>query len=225
MIICFSGFKGSGKDTLAAYLIEKYKAVRVSFADPLKDLVAEEYDIDRASLDDPNRKEKPILTLPVEPKDAFTRMVAEFMYKEFRDKDGRQPIKYIAGDRFQGIFDDADSGQLYHTPRSLAILKGSTNRVVRSDFWVQKAIEKAKSVAGMVVISDLRYKSELGQLKEAFAEDVLFIRVNRFKESPSNDPSERDLDDATFDGYVDNTGSKEESYKQLREVLFNKFRI
>src|SRR5665213_2295924 len=95
MIICLSGFKQSGKDTCADYLIKNHKAIRVALADPLKDMVAEEYGIDRASLDDPNRKESPILTMPVEPKDGFSRMIAEFMVKEFRTAGGLQYSDFI----------------------------------------------------------------------------------------------------------------------------------
>ncbi len=36
MLVAFAGPKGSGKDTGADYLVEKYNFVKVSFADPLK---------------------------------------------------------------------------------------------------------------------------------------------------------------------------------------------
>lgn len=229
-LICISGWKGSGKDMLAAYLIEKYGATRVSFADPLKDGVASDYGIDRSSLDDPNRKETPILTMPVDPQDKYSKMIAEFLIKEFRNKDGKVPTGFFYSHHgFLGTFENTGFegyvegmtlyDKAYWTPRALAILEGSTKRSARSNHWVQKAIEKAKNVNGMVVISDLRYKSELSQIKAAFGDDVTFIRVNRFKESPSNDPSERDLDDGEFNGYVDNFGTKEQAFVELEEIL------
>lgn len=222
-VICISGKKFAGKDTLADYLIENHGATRISFADPLKDMVAKEYGVDRSSLDDPNRKEKPILDMPVDPQDDYSRMIAEFLYKEFRNERGGQPIEFgYPNGNFLGKNDDGYGWcQLYWNPRALAILKGSTNRSVRSNFWVQKAIEKAKNINGTAVISDLRYKSELGQIKEAFGEDVLFIRVRRFEKSLSTDPSECDLDDSKFDHYIDNTGTKEETFQQLEEILKN----
>jgi len=222
MIVCFSGWKGNGKDTCANYLIQNNNAVRVALADPLKDSVAEEFGIDRQSLDDPKRKEAPILDMPVDPKDTYSRMIAEFLFKEFRDKKGRQPIKYITGDYFEGVFDDASCGQLYFTPRALAIIKGSTNRSVRSDFWVNKAfdaIQKQLNDDKLVVVTDLRYQSEMVQFKEKFGNEVIFVRVNRFETSPSQDPSERDLDNAKFDYYVDNSGSIENTNKQVKGFL------
>lgn len=226
MIVCISGWKQNGKDMLASYLIDNYGANRVSFADPLKDMVAEEYGIDRASLDDQDRKEKPLLNLPVKPTDDYSRMIAKFLAKEFRGSNGKIPEGFDL-DTNQGIFGNLKDGiytqDVCWTPRALAILKGSTNRSVRSNYWVQKAIEKAQNSERMVVISDLRYKSEMSQIKEAFGEKVLFLRVQRFETSPSSDPSERDLDDALFDAYIDNRSTKEIAFGQLEQVLNEKF--
>ena len=240
MIIALSGFKGSGKDELASYLVKKYGFTRTSFADPLKDSVAEEYGIDRLSLDDPKRKESPILDLPIDPQDKFTKMVTESMFKEFRSKDGFQPTAYTyKNDKFYGVFSvlmatgevyepskhqgrDVMSGYLevYHTPRSLAILKGSTNRVVASNFWVQKAISKINfSSSNLHVISDFRYRSEGAQLVKVFGKDVTFVRINRFKDSPSSDPSERDLDEYLFDHHIDNTKELSYAHLQLEDIL------
>lgn len=222
-VLAISGWKGSGKDTLAAYLIEKHGATRVSFADPLKDMVAEEYGIDRLSLDEPSLKESPILSLPVDPKDAFSKMLSEFLVKEFRTAKGKQAPKFAyENESFRGDFGNFQLEKLYWTPRALAILKGSSNRSVRSNYWVQKAIEKAKKVDGLVVISDLRYKSELSQMKEAFGDDLVTMRVERFDISPSSDPSERDLDDANFDYRINNRGTKEQAFQQLENFLISK---
>src|ERR1700740_2074934 len=86
-VVAISGWKRSGKDTAAEVLIkEGYK--RVGFADPLKDMVAEEYSIPRSYCDDPKFKEQPLLNLPVIPKDGFTLNIAKMMFKEFRTREG-----------------------------------------------------------------------------------------------------------------------------------------
>lgn len=217
--------KGSGKDTIGQFLINQYSAKRVSFADPLKDSVAEEFGIDRSSLDDPARKELPILSMPADPKDGFTRMIAEFMVKEFRSEEGKRPNSFTSSTN-QGIFCDHHGvvcyDTVYWTPRALAILKGSTNRSVRSDYWVNKAFDSIDNHLKnnqMVVITDLRYKSEVIQLKEKFGDQVVFVRINRHKESQSTDPSERDLDDHKFDYYLDNTGSLDNTYGQVVDIF------
>src|SRR4051812_5088987 len=45
MIIGLTGSKGSGKDTIAAYLIKEYRFERRAFADPMKKSVAALFDI------------------------------------------------------------------------------------------------------------------------------------------------------------------------------------
>lgn len=222
-IIAISGWKQNGKDTLADYLIAKHGAVRVSFADPLKDLAAAEYGIPRDAFDLPSLKEQPILSMPVHPQDGFSRTLCQFMVGEFRTASGGR------GERKDGSMCDIytlfngklvePKEQLYWTPRALAILKGSSNRAVRSDFWVAQAIKLAKTKGGLIVISDLRYKSELDQMREAFGDNLVTLRVQRYDTSPSTDPSERDLDDGKFDFHVSNRGTIQELYDQMETIL------
>ena len=234
-IIALSAWKNSGKDTVANYLIEKNKAIRIAFADVLKDLVAEQFNIDRSSLDDPKRKEAPLLHMPVDPKDAYSKMIAGFLVKEFRNKDGLQPDRHYWSDHgFTGVFNNIGfDGKkslmtlydvVYWTPRALAILLGSTMRSARSDFWVSKAMgimeaELKEDPTRLIVVSDLRYKSEMAQLSENFGDEVVFVRIERFKESPSADPSELDLNDVKFEYYVNNIGTLEEMYSQVEQIL------
>jgi hypothetical protein len=51
MIVGLAGFKGSGKDTVAAYLIKEHGFERKAFADPLKRSVAALFDIPFADVD------------------------------------------------------------------------------------------------------------------------------------------------------------------------------
>ena len=50
-IIALSGLQGAGKDTAAAYLIEKYGYTKVSFSAALKDIVARLFHMDREMLE------------------------------------------------------------------------------------------------------------------------------------------------------------------------------
>jgi hypothetical protein len=205
MILCLSAWKGSGKDTVAKILVEKYGFTRLAFADVLKDMVAEQYGIDRESLDDPSRKESPILSMPVETKDKFGEMIHNFMIGEFRHKDGSRPDSSV---KEAQLF--AMTGRtLFWTPRALAILEGSVKRSANSSYWVQRAlgqIEPGKNY----VITDMRYRSELSQIAEysdKSNQELKTLRVERYDASPSSDPSERDLDDTRFDLTMDNRGS------------------
>jgi hypothetical protein len=230
-IIALSGWKGSGKDTVAAYLERAHGFKRVSFADPLKDRVSEQFGIARTSLDDPNLKEQPLLKLPVNPRDRYSRMIAEFMFKEFRSSNGTQPcgFEYRNGE-FYGLFPvDPRTGapveatnnnsitegyRLYWTPRALAILEGSTKRCADTHHWVKQAVAKMEP-NGLYVISDLRYKSELDALNSAAPNSVIAVRIERWEKSPSDDPSERDLDDYPFPFQLDNRRLDEGAFKTL----------
>jgi hypothetical protein len=194
-IIALSGWKRSGKDTAAAYLIEKYGAERVAFADPLKTLVGELFGLYRSDMELADRKENPLINFPVVHSDAFTANVNGFMSGEFK------PIKGLA----------------HWTPRALCILIGSTMRAVDPNYWVKQAVAKTQP-GGLYVISDLRYRSEIHALMRENA-DVIPVRINRFDASPSNDPSERDLDNYNFPCVMNNKGSLEDLYMRLDALM------
>lgn len=231
-VVAISGWKRSGKDTVGEYLKRTYGFSRVAFADPLKDMAAKEYGFPRDHADDPAFKEAPILHQPVSPKDAFSLNLIRFMYKEFRSADGRTPMELVEDASgtvlglmsYRQVFGASDVAQLYWTPRALCILKGSTNRAVDSNYWVQTAINQIKTESAKIhlsdnyLITDLRYKNEMNQLRQAFGKNLLTIRVNRFDNCESTDPSERDLDDGKFDVVLENRGTLEELFNKVEDV-------
>jgi hypothetical protein len=104
----------------------------------------------------------------------------------------------------------------YWTPRALAILVGSCMRSVNPNFWVEKALAQCQP-GGFYVIADCRYKNEADTIKRTDAK-VITVRINRFDTSPSDDPSERDLDDYQFDKVINNKHSLEEFTKLVRSL-------
>lgn len=224
MVTAFSGFKQSGKDSSVNYLVDKYNFRRISFADPLKDTVAKSFYIPREWLDDPKHKEKPLTEYPAPAADEFTKMVSHFMTREFRTADGFLPEPAdIRTDNgiLQTFINNWEN--LYHTPRSLAILMGSSMRSGDTNFWVKKAVDKIKELKcegnDNFAISDMRYKSEMKQLKDTFGKELVTIRINRFDTSPSQDPSELDLVNHPHDFTVNNRGTKEELFTKIDEIL------
>jgi len=184
-VIALSGWKQSGKDTSADFLVSECGFTKLSFASVLKDMVSKQYGINRNHCDSSRFKEKPLLQYPVDPQDPFSQMVCNFMDGEFKTADGKNLT--VPGD------------DQYWTPRALCILEGSVKRSVNSSYWVQKVISDInKNPNHDFVISDLRYESEIDQLSKAFGDDLVTIRINRFKENSSNDPSETNLDNYNF---------------------------
>lgn len=197
-IIMISAWKGSGKDTAADYLVKEFGFKRLGFADPLKDLCSSLFNVKRRMFDDAADKESPIMYMPVQAKDGFSKNVTDFMAKEFK-----------TGSAFES--------EKYWTPRALAILVGSTMRSVNPDFWVEKAISQCQP-GQKYVISDCRYKNEIESVKRAGA-NVITVRINRFDTSPSDDPSERDLDDYKFDVVINNKGTVTELQQAIKAVV------
>lgn len=199
-ILAISGWKRSGKDTFADHLVEKDGYKKLSFANTLKDMAAEQYGIPRTHFDDSEFKEAPIKHLPVVTKDKFGALIHKFMKKELA------------------------SG--YWTPRAILILEGSVKRSVISSYWVKRVVNTIKQEAPLLrkplfVIADLRYKSEAEQLREAFGTNLELIRINRFDSSPSTDPSEMDLVDYKgFDNVLNTQGLNLEEYKALIDMIY-----
>jgi hypothetical protein len=204
MIIGLSGWKGSGKDLASDILVNEFRFKKISFAKALKDTVSEQYKIPRNSLDDRNLKEAPLFQYPVNSQDDFSKAIIDLLNKEFRP-DG--------------------NGNLYWTPRALAILEGSIKRSVNPRYWTNKVLTQIKP-EDLVVIPDLRYKSEARQIRDYAAfigVNSSLIRINRFDESQSNDPSERDLDDyEDFDLIIENRGTVEEFKEKILNFVFSK---
>lgn len=220
VIIATLGYKGSGKDT-TAMILSDHGFMRFAFADTLKDMVSEQYSIPREDMDKPDAKEKPILTLPVDPKDEYSKMLADFFLPEFRDQEGNQPY---AQKRPLFTIGDEPATRLYHTPRSILITEGSTKRFVTSKYWVQRVLSQIDSLAHTgFVITDLRYRSELEQIKSfCDTKDIEFLTFRILREPPkSEDPSERNLDGFKADYDIDNTGNVGQLMYRVERALEN----
>jgi hypothetical protein len=184
VLVSLTAWKGSGKDTLADYLVSEYGFQRISFAAKLKDMVAMQYDVPREFMDSPTHKEMPLLNLPVIPSDPTSERLQEMLSTELR------------------------SG--YWTPRALCILEGSTKRSVYSNYWVRQAINTiGDNPEQSYVITDMRYKTEADIINMFYPENQI-VRIERFETSPTLDPSERDMDDYCYDYKIPNKGTIEE---------------
>jgi len=234
-VVAISGWKFSGKDTIAKYLKETKNFYHASFAGPLKQSVLTKYKLDPEQIVDIDLKEAPLLQFPVTPKDKFSLGIARLLFGEFKTAGGSkalEPYEDPSG-AFLGVM-GRHCEQLYWTPRALMILEGSHERSVNSDHWVQVLTEEladfnddppwldtdngAKPAVG-VVISDLRYQTEGSLLREKFGKDLILVRINRFDDCDSEDSSERDLDNYAFDVVISNKGSLEDLQQELEDKL------
>lgn len=192
LVFAISGWKSSGKDTTADFLVGEFGFTKLSFAAKLKDMVSEQYGIPRHCLDDQAQKEAPLTQYPVIPTDDFAITLQQRLDSELR------------------------SG--FWTPRALCILEGSAKRAVHSNYWVKRVAETVLGVPDLnFVISDMRYRSEADTLK-LLIPDLKLVRLDRFDTIDTQDPSERDLDNYKFDYVLNNRKSVEELYNQICNI-------
>lgn len=232
IVIGLSGWKGSGKDTAANHMINEYSYTRVAFADSLKKMTAKTYNLPLNCFFDQKLKEVPLMQYPVEITDDFTKMVIDFLAKEFRTKDGRQADCLTISKENQTIgliFHDGikepEEVELFWTPRALLILEGSVKRSVTSDFWVQQTIDDILNIhreraIDRFVVTDMRYRSEMEQLEHEFGDSFVSCRIKRHDESPSVDPSERDLDNTEMDYILSNRDTIEKLERQVDDLVY-----
>lgn len=191
-VFALSGWRGSGKDTVADFLVQEYGFTKLSFAKPLKDEVAATYNIPRQWLDDPVAKEAALTQYPVIPTDAFSSDIQK-----------RLEVELKGG---------------FWTPRALCILEGTAKRAVYANYWVKRVVDIVVGLPDTnFVISDMRYRSEADTLK-LFIPSIRTVRIDRFDSIATDDPSERDLDVYKFDYKLDNRKSVEQLYNQVCNI-------
>lgn len=194
-IIMLSGYKRSGKDTVSNFICEHYGAYRLAFADELKRMVMDNYNISPNEME--NLKETPLMGLPM----IDTGNLAQFLRHDLRSE-----LKQV-GDT------------LYWTPRALMILEGNTRRATNPYYWVDKVINKIKP-GSTYIISDFRFKTEYTRIVERFGkENVISVRINRNRNVGTNNESERQLDSFEFDHTIDNSKDLEHLYNQIDELI------
>jgi len=203
MIIGICGFIGSGKDTIADYLVNFHEFRRDSFAATLKDAVAAVFGWDRELLEGRTKQAR--------------------AWREQVDPWWSQRLN------MPGL-----------TPRLVLQLWGTEvcRRSFHDDIWIASIENKLRSASDNIVISDCRFPNEIRSIKQAGG---MVIRVHR-----GPDPawyhmalsanqgvegawqalqafgvhaSETAWVGTDFDAVVDNNGSIEELYAQIKNLV------
>jgi len=208
MIIGVCGFIGSGKDTIADYLVNLHHFRRESFANTLKDAVSAVFGWDRTMLE------------------GRTKQAREW----------REQVDPWWAERL---------GIPHLTPRW--ILQNWGTEVCRKNFhddiWIASLENKLRSSTDDIVISDCRFPNEIAAIKKAGGRVVRVVRgaepewysaavsLNRGPNGNSNwalsgrkleqlgiHASETAWVGTRFDAVLDNNGSLEDLYQQVKRL-------
>src|SRR5690606_14272906 len=179
VLIGLSGKKRAGKDTVAAYLVEKYGFSRVAFADPLREVAL---------------KVDPIIGAEIDPRGSVACGYGGRLY----DVPTAEPVLLSEVVRRCGWEGAKAHGEYGAEVRRILQRMGVGVRDLDPDFWLRIAAEKIgamRSAGRDVVVTDVRFPNEAGYI-DCFG---LLVRVER-PGIASDDPheSETALDDYDF---------------------------
>lgn len=178
-VVALSGWRGTGKSTVAKYLVQQHHYTCMGLADKLKKDVQAKYDLIWSDLHTQTGKARLLKQYPLSQSELGTLGIDNLVREEL--------------------------SRGFWTPRALMIFEAAIARTVYQNYWVNHLINSIHltSTGEAVVIDDLRYKFEMSRLREHFGEQLITIRLNRFESIDTQDPSEHDLDGAEFDYILD----------------------
>jgi hypothetical protein len=206
MIIGVCGFIGSGKDTVADYLVNFHEFRRESFANTLKDAVAAVFGWDRTMLE------------------GRTKAAREW----------REQVDPWWADRL-------DMPNL--TPRWILQYWGTEvcRRGFHDDIWIASLENKLRSSRDDVVVSDCRFPNEIKSIKDAGGIIVwvkrgelpswynLAVEANQGNNVAANElkmnkihASETSWVGTDFDVELDNNGSIDDLYEEIKNLVLNR---
>lgn len=197
-IIGISGLIGSGKDTVADYLVNYHEFRRESFASTLKDAVAAVFGWDRTMLEGRTRQSR-----------------------EWREQVDQWWAQRLC---IPGL-----------TPRWILQYWGTDvcRNYFHDEIWVASLENKLRQSSDNIVISDVRFPNEVKAIrsnqgllvcvergpKPKWYEDAL-DGVDTMKAYwPSVHPSEYSWVTTKFDLVIDNNGTIEQLYSQIKNLL------
>jgi hypothetical protein len=203
MIIGVCGLIGSGKDTIADYLVNFHEFRRESFASTLKDAVSAVFDWDRTMLEGRTKEAR-----------------------EWREQVDPWWAERLAMPTL--------------TPRWVLQYWGTEvcRRAFHDDIWIASLENKLRNSKDHVIISDCRFPNEIASIRKASGIIVWVKRgelpewydtaleANRGNNVAINDlkmkkihTSETAWIGTDFDAVIDNNGSIDDLYRQIKSLL------
>lgn len=211
MIISLSGTIGSGKNTVASYLIEKHNFLEESFAKPLKDSLCSIFLWDRDMLEGKNQK---LRNLREETDEWWEEKLS---IKNFSP---RRAMTLIGTDIFRKFLNE--DIWIFSLEKRLEKIKDKN--IVITDCRFTNEANFLKSInAKLILIEKNDSRKKLKEIvKEAKKGNIKAVKI---LESKNIHISEWDLIDYDFDYVLENNGTIEDLFKKidfLIEELKNK---
>jgi hypothetical protein len=171
-LIGLSGKAGAGKDTIADRLVANHGFVRVAFADKLKLIISDAFDVPLHFFNDRDKKNEPHPNL--HQRYLMDKFGGSDGVCEWFDRVAKDLTPGIVGGGALAVFiflnNEVVSPALSMTPRQAAQMIGTEGfrECFKKDVWVNYAMRQVDNLlkAGMsVVVSDIRFPDEAQAIK------------------------------------------------------------
>jgi len=148
MILGLSGAKGSGKDTVAAYLVKNHQFERKAFADPMKKSIAALFDIPFSEVDKLKNEDTCIVSLAT----YGPKNVGSYEWiKSHHDMTFRTLLQRYGTEAHRDVFGE--------------------------DFWLDYTLPVGGYYPGRaIVVTDVRFANEANRVKELGGTNVMITR-------------------------------------------------
>jgi hypothetical protein len=205
--VAFCGFKGSGKDTAADHLVERFGYTKISLSYPLKVACKNIFDFsDEALWGASQFREEP------DPR---------YVFSGKNPVDGTPLLKVARNERHYWLREsDGEWFPKFVSPRvALQTLGTEWGRRLYESIWLDACINHIRNTGNdKHTIPDVRFRNELAGIRNAGGVIVRLLRGER----QSSHPSELEMESIPledFDFVVNNTGSKEYLFGSLDDLI------
>lgn len=209
-LIMFVGQAGSGKDTASDFVAEALQGVKMSLADPLKEMALKIFpEFDKEDLWGPSERRNKAYTVPAKPYSVFSREswvigCAKSVGASVSDAEAYKWLHSV-GDW------DVMKNEITVTPRKvLQTLGTDVVRKKNPDAWIDITIKRAhkalaKEGANAVVIPDGRFRNEVLAVKRAGGRVYRLVGRNPVSDSTHASETEQlTIPDFWYDGIIQN---------------------
>lgn len=197
-VVCFSGKKGSGKDSAAAVLTKEFGFTRVALADPLRELCSKVFRIPYNDFLDQDKKDQPLSLGSFEIDYHHIDKIRHIVEQEWGFE-----ITHEAREEMEDYY-----GETVETPRDILKLVGTEllRKNVADDIWIKLAFNRINEIQGKVVVTDVRFDNERKAFGDAGALLCLIKRPS--VERHDTHVSENMGDDDQYDVIFHNVSEK-----------------
>lgn len=220
MIIGISGQAGSGKDTVADFLVEDFTFCKVALADPIKRFCAEVFNFSEQQLWGPSQYRN-------EPDKRYHRPDKNNQSDSIMYLTPRYALQILGTEFGRNCYEDVWIDYAIRTAKNL--LTAAENKVSNVSYSYRWGLEQGSPMEDStpcpykgVVISDCRFRNELLAIQKANGKTIRVVRPGAGLEGEAaahrSEAEMREIPDEMFDHVIINDGTLDELRENVAKI-------